>query len=221
MGFASKLVVGGVAAGAALAYYVQKRRARTGEGYVDILRQLPSDAQRWGGDAKQRAALALDDGKAAARQRDSDFTKRLTAAGASGRGRLRRRMPERIDLEVPATLNALSTVRMVLGGLGARLDFSLDDLEDIYLATDELLRTALAADAVDRLRVEVLLDDERPALHRGDVQVRQAARRRDRHAEDCLDLCMLLRRTVDDVVLEDEDGAYRIVLVKQRRGDPA
>ena len=40
-------------------------------------------------------------------------------------------MPERIDLEVPATLNALSTVRLVLGGLGARLDFSLDDLEDI------------------------------------------------------------------------------------------
>ena len=37
-------------------------------------------------------------------------------------------MAEKIDLEVPATLNALSTVRMVLGGLGARLDFSLDDL---------------------------------------------------------------------------------------------
>ena len=41
------------------------------------------------------------------------------------------------------------------------------------------------------------------------------------HAEDCLDLCMLLRSTVDDVLLEDEDGAYRIVLIKQRRGGPA
>jgi hypothetical protein len=30
-------------------------------------------------------------------------------------------MAERIDLEVPATANALSTVRMVLGGLGVRL----------------------------------------------------------------------------------------------------
>lgn len=130
-------------------------------------------------------------------------------------------MPERIHLEVPATLNSLSTVRMVLGGLGARLDFSLDELEDIHLATDELLRRALAADAVDRLSVEVLLDGSvlrftagtfKSAKLRADVTI---------HAEDCLDLCMLLRSTVDDVLLEDEDGAYRIVLIKKRRGDPA
>jgi len=130
-------------------------------------------------------------------------------------------MAERIDLEVPATLNALSTVRMVLGGLGARLDFSLDDLEDVYLATDHLLRTALDADALDRLSLEVLLGDGvlrftagtfRSAKLRADVTI---------HAEDCLDLCMLLRRTVDDVVFEDEDGAYRIVLVKRRKGGPA
>jgi len=82
MGFASKLVAGGIAAGAALTYYVQKRRARTGEGYLDILRQLPSDAQRWAVDAKHRAALALEEGRAAARERDSDFRKQLTAASA-------------------------------------------------------------------------------------------------------------------------------------------
>ena len=130
-------------------------------------------------------------------------------------------MAERIDLEVPATLNALSTVRMVLGGLGARLDFSLDDLEDLYLATDELLRTALDADTLDRLSVEMLVDGEvlrfaagtfKSAKLRADVTI---------HAEDCLDLCMLLRRTVDDVVFEDEGGAYRIVLVKRRKGGPA
>jgi hypothetical protein len=130
-------------------------------------------------------------------------------------------MAERIDLEVPATLNALSTVRLVLGGLGARLDFSLDDLEDLYLATDELLRTALDADALDRWSVEMLVDAGvlrfaagtfKSAKLRADVSI---------HAEDCLDLCMLLRRTVDDVVFEDDGGAYRIVLVKRRKGGPA
>jgi len=60
---------------------VQKRRARTGEGYLDILRQLPSAAQSWALDAKRRAALALEEGKTAARARDADFTKQLTAAG--------------------------------------------------------------------------------------------------------------------------------------------
>jgi anti-sigma regulatory factor (Ser/Thr protein kinase) len=130
-------------------------------------------------------------------------------------------MAERIDLEVPATLTALSTVRLVLGGLGARLDFSLDDLEDLYLATDELLRTALDADALDRLSVEVLLDDGELRFTAGTF--RSAKLRADvtTHAEDCLDLCMLLRSTVDDVVLEDEHDAYRVVLVKRRKGDPA
>ena len=79
MAFGIKLVAGGMAAGAALAYYVQKRRARTGEGYLDIFRQLPSDAQRWAGDAKRKAALALAEGKVAAHERDADFTRRLTA----------------------------------------------------------------------------------------------------------------------------------------------
>lgn len=130
-------------------------------------------------------------------------------------------MPERIDLEVPATLNALSTVRLVLGGLGARLDFSLDDLADLYLATDHLLQAALEADAPDRLTVEFLLDG---GVLRFSAGVFRSAKLRSdvtTHAEDCLDLCMLLRRTVDDVVLEDEAGAYRVHLVKRRRNGPA
>jgi hypothetical protein len=130
-------------------------------------------------------------------------------------------MPERIDLEVPATLNALSTVRLVLGGLGARLDFSLDDLEDIYLAADELLRSALDADALDRLRVEVLLDDGGLRFTAGVFTSATLRAAVTSHVEDCLDLCMLLRRTVDDVVLEDEEAGYRIVLVKRRGGGPA
>ena len=129
-------------------------------------------------------------------------------------------MAERIDLEVPATLNALSTVRMVLGGLGARLDFSLDDLEDIYLATGELLRTALDADALDRLRVEVLLDDDVLRFTAGTFKSAKLRADVTTHADDCLDLCMLLRSTVDDVVLEGEGGAYRIVLVKRRKDGP-
>jgi hypothetical protein len=129
-------------------------------------------------------------------------------------------MAERIDLEVPATLTALTTVRMVLGGLGARLDFSLDDLEDIYLATGELLRTALDADALDRLRVEVLLDDDVLRFTAGTFKSARLRADVTTHADDCLDLCMLLRSTVDDVVLEDEGGAYRIVLVKRRKDGP-
>jgi len=67
---------------------------------------------------------------------------------------------ETINLEVPATLEALSTVRMVLGGLGARLDFSLEELEDLYLATDELLRAAIVAERLDRVAIAISLADD-------------------------------------------------------------
>ncbi len=126
-------------------------------------------------------------------------------------------MAERIDLEVPATRDALSTVRMVLGGLGARLDFSLDDLEDLYLATGEMLRTALDADALDRLSVKVLIDDGVLRFTAGTFRSAKLRADVSTHAEDCLDLCMLLRTTVDDVLIEDEGGAYRVVLVKRRK----
>lgn len=82
MGFSSKLIVGSIAAGAALAYYVQRRRARTGESYLDIVRQLPGDAQRWATDARRRATLALEEGRSAARERETELTRQLEAAGS-------------------------------------------------------------------------------------------------------------------------------------------
>ena len=52
MGLSTKLIVSGAVAGVALAYYVRSRRARTGEGYLHIVRQLPGDALRWVDDTK-------------------------------------------------------------------------------------------------------------------------------------------------------------------------
>jgi anti-sigma regulatory factor (Ser/Thr protein kinase) len=126
-------------------------------------------------------------------------------------------MAERITLEVPATLSALSTVRMVLGGLGARLDFSLDDLDDLYLAADRLLEAALHAEELVSLRVECLLDASTLRLATGSFHT---AVLRDQVAVTpggCIDLCLLLRRLVDDVVVEEEDGErFSVVMVKHR-----
>jgi anti-sigma regulatory factor (Ser/Thr protein kinase) len=129
-------------------------------------------------------------------------------------------MRERIFLEVPATLSALSTVRMVLGGLGARLDFSLDDLDDLFLATDRLLEAALDAEDLDSLRVHVVVDG--PAL-----RIAAGAFRSDELRDQvavtpggCIDLCTLLQRLVDDVVVQEEDGCFHVIIVKRRSGSP-
>jgi len=128
-------------------------------------------------------------------------------------------MAERISLEIPATLGALSTLRMVMGGLVMRLEFSIEDLDDLSLATGELLRTALVDDPLDRLTVEVEVEDGllrfaagrfRSARLRSEITVHRGS----------LDLCRLLSSTVDEVTLEDGEGFYRVVLVK-RRGSAA
>jgi hypothetical protein len=83
MGLSAKLIVSSAVAGAALTYYVRSRHQRTGESYFSIVRQLPGDALRWVDDTKARAVKALEEGKVAARERDEEFTRQLTAAGAS------------------------------------------------------------------------------------------------------------------------------------------
>ena len=82
MGLSTRLIVTGAVAGAAFTYYVRSRHARTGEGYLHIVRQLPGDALRWVDDTRSRATKALEEGKTAARDRDEEFTRQLLAAGA-------------------------------------------------------------------------------------------------------------------------------------------
>ena len=79
----SSLTVGALAAGTALAYYLQRRHQRTGEDYVDIIRALPGEAQRWTAGARRRAASAIEDGRSAARGREAQIERRLEAAGPS------------------------------------------------------------------------------------------------------------------------------------------
>jgi hypothetical protein len=83
MGLSARLIVGGVAAGTALAYYVRRRHSATGEAYLDIIAQLPAAAHSSVAHVKRRAALALEDGRAAARAREDDFTRQLEAAGSA------------------------------------------------------------------------------------------------------------------------------------------
>jgi hypothetical protein len=47
-----------------------------------------------------------------------------------------------VRLDIGTSPAALPIVRMVVGGVGSRLELSLDDLEDVYLALEELLRAA-------------------------------------------------------------------------------
>ena len=127
-------------------------------------------------------------------------------------------MAERIILEVPATLDALSTVRIVLGGLGAGLGYSLEDLEDLSLATDGLFHAALQSESCERFTIEVDIDGGDLSVCSGEFHSEELRRQVEVGDEGCLDLCRLLRGTVDEAVCRDTHGAYQVVLVKRGHG---
>ena len=127
-------------------------------------------------------------------------------------------MAERISLEVPATLSALSTVRMVLGGLGAGLGYSLEDLEDLSLATDGLFHAALQSESCERFSLEVVISDRDLSVYAGEFHSADLRSQVEIGEEGCLDLCRLLRKTVDEVDCRETGDAYRVVLVKRGRG---
>jgi anti-sigma regulatory factor (Ser/Thr protein kinase) len=130
-------------------------------------------------------------------------------------------MPERIALELPATLTALSTVRMVLGGLGARLDFSLEDLDDLFLATDRLLEAVLEAERLESLRIEMVVDGATLRVTAGAFRSDALRAQVAVTPGGCIDLCMLLQRLTDEVVVQEEDDRFKIVIVKRRAGSDA
>jgi hypothetical protein len=83
MGFTRSFTAGAVVAGAALAYYVRRRHQQSGHGYLHIIKQLPSEAQQWATQTRERAVQAVEDGRSAARHREDELTKQLEAREAA------------------------------------------------------------------------------------------------------------------------------------------
>lgn len=81
MGLLRSLGVGALLAGAAAAYLVQRRVQEDGITYTEALRQLPAQARTLWADTRQRAQLAIEDGRRAARDREERVVRELAAAG--------------------------------------------------------------------------------------------------------------------------------------------
>ncbi len=115
-------------------------------------------------------------------------------------------MAEKVNLEVPATIGALSTVRMVLGGLGARLDFSLEDLDELHMATEQLFSAVLETEDVESVAIDIVAGDGTMRIAAGTFQSDGLRSQVVVTPGGCLDLCTLLRGLLDDVAVVDGDG---------------
>ncbi len=128
-------------------------------------------------------------------------------------------MRESIRLEVPAAVTALPTLRMLLGGLAVRLDFSLEELEDLSLAATELLRAAGDSERLESWSVEMAIVGDKLHVVAGPYRSPDLRHRLDGAPDGgaCLDLCRLLSSTVDSFAVVDDDEGFSVTMIKGRR----
>lgn len=71
-----------------------------------------------------------------------------------------------VAVRLPATSGYLSVLRTVTAGLAARLDFTLDEIEDLRIAVDEACGLLLAKPLPDgELECEFVLGDDAMDVH--------------------------------------------------------
>lgn len=129
-------------------------------------------------------------------------------------------MSETIRVEVAAAPSAFTPIRLVLGGLGTRLEFSVDQLDDLYLAAEHLFLAVLRFEDSTRFGVELRLDDGNLRVSSGPFTSSALREEVEPAAADgaCLDLCRLLHTTCDEVHVTESDGGYQVILIKSRKG---
>lgn len=127
-------------------------------------------------------------------------------------------MSETIRVEVPTAPSALPTLRMIVGGVVARLELSLDDLEDLYLALGELVRAVPACGSDARFTLVIDIGESELTLTAGPFCSPDLLERLQPREEDaaCLDLCQLLSSVVQSFTVIGGPEAFSVVMIKRR-----
>jgi len=125
-------------------------------------------------------------------------------------------MTDIIRLAVTASPAAMPVVRMVLGGVAARVDLSLDEIDDLYVAVEELLSAAdgLGEGPQHELLIEV--GDDGVTIDAGPFRTAGLRERLAGHSPG-----LGLRTVMDSVVQSVEvcrapGDCYRVVFAKRR-----
>ncbi len=129
-------------------------------------------------------------------------------------------MADTIRLEVTATPAALPVVRMVLGGVAARVDLSLDEIDDLYVAVEELLSAAAVAGDDTRHELAIEIIDDGVTVNAGPFRSSGLkARLTGDQPTGEFDLRTVMRGVVESVeVCAAPDDSFCVVFAKRRGG---
>ena len=124
-------------------------------------------------------------------------------------------MSDEITLTIPRQREFLAVAHLVLGGVGIRLNLTIETLEDLHLALDAVLeRDHAPSDVTIALRLrDDRIETEVGPLHDG------VRRELARDQDDEVGLRRILDTLVDDVQVEDRDGVVYVKLHKVVQGE--
>jgi hypothetical protein len=119
-----------------------------------------------------------------------------------------------ITLSLPHAKPYHGVARLVVGGLAARLELSYENLEDLQLALESVLERDGYVRG-DRVTVRLFVEAESVVLEVGPLEPAELRADLERPAADGISLARLLSTLVDEVSLEESDGAHLLRLEKR------
>ena len=121
---------------------------------------------------------------------------------------------ERVSIRIPASPAYLNVVRLVAAGLASRLRFTIDEIEDLKIAVDEMSAYLTGAQGREgTLEVSFIVSDDRIEIRgEGDFAPGQKVR------TELTDFSrVILKAVVDSASLEQTDGSPVFNLSKSKR----
>lgn len=118
-----------------------------------------------------------------------------------------------VSLTIPASPAYLQVVRLIAAGLGTRIGFTIDEIEDLKIAVDELSAYLTGAQGREGdLEIRFDLEDDRLSISgRGDLKPGQKVRTELTELSQ-----MILQTVVDEAALDTHDGSPTFRLAKSR-----
>lgn len=126
----------------------------------------------------------------------------------------------RVELRIPAEPEWVGVARLAAAGIASRLDFSIEDLEDLKLAVAEACNLCIQNGGDEALALACELDDDRISIA---VERRGALAKasvRPPASGDDAELgglgVFLIRALMDDVVYASDQTGTKLTLIKRR-----
>jgi serine/threonine-protein kinase RsbW len=119
-----------------------------------------------------------------------------------------------VNVKIPASPEYLQVVRLIAAGLASRIKFTIDDIEDLKIAVDELAAYLTGSQGREGiLDIYFSVGEERIEI-RGAARLEAGQRVRTELTEFSR---MILETVVDRATLKQPDGVPTFSLVKSKR----